>query len=287
MRLPLPVVRGVVRTLVRPALGPPVPLAAQRLWMVLLSQPLLPTGTRVEKTVLGGRPAETVTGPGATGSGSVLLLHGGAFITCSPRTHRVLAAHLSAAAGVPVHVLDYRLAPEHPFPAPVQDAVRAYDELAATGPVVVFGDSAGGCLALLLARERTPRALALVSPLTDLTRGLSSEWTGEDVLVRRDWARQGCEAFAGGADLRALSPRFDDLTRLPPTLVHVSQHERLRPEGEELVERARAAGVAVELVELPGVWHDVHLFAHLLGEAADASAAMGRWIGARLAPAAP
>lgn len=285
MRLPLPVVRGVVRGLVRPVLGPPVPLAAQRVWMQLLSQPVLPKGTTVEKTVLAGRPAERVTGPGVVGPGAVLLLHGGAFVTGSPRTHRVVAAHLSAAAGVPVHVLDYRLAPEHAHPAPVDDAVRAYDELALAGPVAVFGDSAGGCLALLLARERTPVALALVSPLVDLTRSLSDAWTGQDVLVRTTWAKEGCEAFAGGADLRALSPLHDDLSGLPPTLVHVSEHERLRPEGELLAERARAAGVDVELVELPGVWHDVHLFAHLLGEAADATAAMGRWLGQRLAAA--
>ena len=282
MKLPVPVVKAVVRGLVKPVLGPPVPLVVQRAYLQALSAPLLPAGTTVERTVLGGRPAERVTGAGADGRGSVLLLHGGAFITGSPRSHRVVAAHLAAAASVPVHVLDYRLSPEHPYPAPVDDAIAAYDQLAADGPVAVFGDSAGGCLALLLARTRTPVALALVSPLTDLTRGLSGAWTGEDILVRTSWAREGCEAFAGGADLRSLSPRFDDLSGLPPTLVHVSEHERLRPEGEELVARAREVGVDVELVELPGLWHDVHLFAHLLDEAAQATASIGRWLGARL-----
>ncbi len=284
MKLPVAVVKGVVRGLVRPVLGPPVPLAVQRRAMELasLGSPL-PQGTSLTQSTLGGRPAERVSAPGSPDDRAVLLLHGGAFLTCSPRTHRVLAAHLSAAAGVAVHVLDYSLSPEHPWPIPVDEAVRAYDELAARGPVAVVGDSAGGCLALLLARERTPVAMALISPLVDLTRGLSGAWIGEDVLIRTGWARQGCEAFVGTADPVALSPLHGDLTVLPPLLVHVSGHERLRPEGELLVQRARAAGVDVELVVLPGLWHDVHLFSHLLAEAADASAAMGRWLGQQLA----
>ena len=283
MRLPVALVKGVVRGLVRPVLGPPVPLAVQRRAMELasLGSPL-PQDASVTQTVLGGRPAERVSTPGAPDDRAVLLLHGGAFITGSPRTHRVLAAHLSAAAGVAVHVLDYSLSPEHPWPVPVHEAVRAYDELAARGPVAVVGDSAGGCLAMLLARERTPAAMALISPLVDLTRGLSDPWPGEDVLIRTGWARQGCQAFVGAADARALSPLHDDLSGLPPLLVHLSEHERLRPEGELLVQRARDAGVDVELVVLPGLWHDVHLFSHLLAEAADASAAIGRWLGQRL-----
>ena len=284
MKLPAAVVRGALRGLVRPVLGPPVPLAVQRRVMELASlKSPLPQGTSISQTTLGRRPAERVSAPGSLGDRAVLLLHGGAFLTCSPRTHRVLAAHLSAAAGVAVHVLDYSLSPEHPWPIPVDEAVRAYDELAARGPVAVVGDSAGGCLAMLLARERTPTAMALISPLVDLTRSHSDAWTGQDILIRPGWAKQGCEAFVGRADGVALSPLHDDLTGLPPLLVHLSEHERLRPEGELLVQRARAAGVDVELVVLPGLWHDVHLFSHLLAEAADASAAMGGWLGQQLA----
>ena len=285
MRLPARLVETALYVAVRPVLGPPVPLPVQRRWLELCATGSpLPAGTTVQQTVLGGRPAERVAGAGAADAGAVLLLHGGAFVAGSPRTHRVLAAHLAAASGAPVHVLDYRLAPEHPWPAAVDDAVAAYDELAATGPVVVVGDSAGGCLAALLLRQRRPVAVALVSPLVDLTRQTSAAWPGRDALVRADWARAGTQAFVGGADAPALSPLHDDLTSWPPLLVHVSEHERLRPEGEQLAERARLAGVDVELVVLPGLWHDAHLLSHLVGEAADASAALGRWVGRHLRP---
>ena len=99
--------------------------------------------------------------------------------------------------------------------------------------------------------------------------------------MRADWARQGTTAFVGTADPVALSPLHDDLSGLPPLLVHVSEHERLRPEGELLAERARQAGVEVELLLLPGLWHDVHVQAGLLAEAADAVASLGAWLRAK------
>lgn len=297
MKIPASVVHTALRLVARPMFGPPVPVGVQRRFNELLfTAAPLPKRTVVEQVVLGGRPGERVSVPGSDVSRTdgqhadgrtVLLLHGGAFLTGSSRTHRVLAAHLAAAAGVPVHVLDYRRAPEHPWPAAEDDAVAAYDALAAAGPVAVVGDSAGGTLALLLARQRTPVALALISPLVDLTRETSRTWTGGDALIRQGWLKQGGEAFVGTADAHALSPLFDDLSGLPPLLVHVSGVECLRPEGELLVERARAAGVDAELVLLPDLWHDVHLVAHLVAEAADASAALGRWVGARLAGAKP
>lgn len=281
MSLPVPLVRGVVRTLLRPVLGPQVPLRVQRAWLQALSTGT-PAAPGVAREVRAGdRPGERHV-PAQAGPGSVLLLHGGAFITSSPRTHRVLASHLAAGAGAPVVVPDYRLAPEHPWPAAVDDAVAAYDELAASGPVAVVGDSAGGALALLLARRRRPAALALISPVTDLTGATAAAYRGEDALVRQDWLEQGVRAFLGGADARALSPLLADLPDLPPLLVHVAEHERLRREGELFAERVRAAGGDAELVLLPGLWHDAHLFAHLVEPAAQATADMGRWLGGHL-----
>lgn len=281
MRLPLPVVRTALALTLRPVLGPPVPPTWQRRWLDLLSAGTpLPAGVVPTSGTLGGRPVLRLVPKGADERRSVLLLHGGAFIIGSTRTHRAFAAHLAVAAGCTVHLLDYRLAPEHPWPAAVDDAVAAFDELAAMSSTSVVGDSAGGALALLLARTRRPASLGLVSPLVDLTRRLSSGYTGNDLIVRADWARQGTTAFVGDGDAQALSPLWDDLSGLPPTLVHVSEHERLRAEGEQLVARARTAGVDVTLTVLPGVWHDVHVQAGLLGVAADATAEVGHFLAA-------
>ncbi len=281
MRLPRALLSGALRFGVRPVLGPPVPVPVQRAWMELLSKGVrLPATTTVERTVLGGRPAEKVSPPAADASRAVLLLHGGAFITGSPGTHRSFAAHLAAAAGCAVHVLDYRLAPENAYPAAVDDAVAAYDELAAGARTSVVGDSAGGALALLLARTRAPASLGLVSPVVDLTGKTRRARTGRD-MIREDWVRAGAAAFVGEADARGLSPLHDDLSALPPTLLHVSELELLRPEGELFAQRAKAAGADLELVLLEGLWHDVHLQAGLLAEAADAAAAMGRWLRSR------
>jgi epsilon-lactone hydrolase len=287
MRLPLRLVRALVFLIARP-IGPPAPVRLQRLWLELMSSGgLLPKGTTVEHVPVAGRPAERVVPPGADESRSVLLLHGGAFVIGSPRTHRVLAAHLAAAVGVPVVALHYRRAPEHPYPAAVDDAVAAYRELAARGTTAVFGDSAGGCLALLLAlrlrdaAEPMPPALALVSPATDLTLERSSAFRGVDTVVRRRWLRRGVTGFVGAADPAELSPLNAKLGGLPPVLVQVAGRERLRVEGEQLAERLRAAGVEVDLEVLETLWHDAHLVAHLLPEGADAVRRIGRWLADR------
>jgi epsilon-lactone hydrolase len=290
VRIPLSVARGMVFLMSRP-LGPPLPARLQRAWLEVVSTGgRLPKGTTATRVELGGRPAERVTAAGADAGRAVLLLHGGAFLIGSPRTHRVLAGHLSAAAGAPVYVLHYRRAPEHSFPAPVDDARAAYAELAARGPTAVFGDSAGGCLALLLAlRLRDegipPPALALVSPVTDLTLATSDRYAGVDAVVRRDWLRSGTRAFVGEQDAAALSPLAAPLAGLPPVRVQVAAAERLRAEGEELGVRLRAAGVDVAVEVLPRVWHDVQMLAHLVPEGAAAVAELGRWLGERLAEA--
>ncbi len=282
MRLPLPVARALVFLISRP-IGPPLPVRFQRLWLEAMSTGgILPQGTTVERVRLGGCPAERIVPAGADSRRALLLLHGGAFVIGSPRTHRVLAAHLAAAVGAPVSVLHYRRAPEHQWPAAVDDAHAAYRELSARGPTAVFGDSAGGALALLLALRlrdegaALPPALALVSPATDLTLRTSAAYRGRDPVVRRTWLRQGVTSFIGDADPVALSPLAADLRGLPPVLLQVAAGERLEAEGLRLAERLRAADVAVELDVLPGVWHDVHLLAHLLPEAADPLDRLGR-----------
>ena len=253
--------RGALRLLARPVFGPPVPIAVQRAVFELLATGVPQKGVTRTSTTLGGRPAERHIPEGSDPARRVLLLHGGCFLIGSPRTHRAFAAQLAVAAGCDVHVLDYRRAPEHRYPAAVDDAVAAFDELGEGTSVV--GDSAGGALALLLARQRRPAALALVSPITDTTLESATRWAGDDVLIRPDWLQQGVRAF--GVPAQQLRPQAGG----PPLLVHVAEHERLRPEGERL---------GGELVVLPGLWHDVHLQCALLPEAAEAVASMGRWL---------
>ena len=284
MRLPLRLVEAVVAAGSRP-LGRPVPLVAQRAWLEAQARlAVLPPGTTVEAVQVGGRPAERVTGPTADEDRVVLLLHGGAFTTCSPRTHRVLAAHLAHAASCAVVVLDYRRAPEAPHPAAVDDADAALEELQHQARTSVVGDSAGGTLALMLALRRRdagrplPEALALLSPIADLTLRTAEGYRGRDVLLRRSWVRAGRDAYVGAADPERLSPLAQDLTGLPPVLVQAAEHERLRPEAEQLASALRASGVDVTSEVLPDLWHDAHVQAHLVPAAADAVARAGRWL---------
>lgn len=280
--------RAVVFLASRP-MGPPTPVRLQRLWFEAASSGgILPAGTTVDRLQVGGRPAERVSPPDADQSRAVLLLHGGAFLIGSPRTHRVMAAHLAAAVGSPVVVLDYRRAPEHPYPAAVDDAEAAYAELSAQVPTAVVGDSAGGALALLLCLRlrgtagALPPALGLVSPVTDLTAATSDTFRGVDTVVRRAWLRSGARAFVGRADAAQLSPLTAPLHGLPPVHVQVADRERLRREGEELADRLRSAGTDVRLQVLAGLWHDAHLQAHLVPEAAAAVRTLGRWLRERL-----
>lgn len=282
MRVPLRLVRTVVLVASRP-LGRPVPVRVQRRWLELQARlGRLPAGAGVEQVTLGGRPAERVTCGPATGGPVVLWLHGGAFWTCSPRTHRVLAAHLAAATGGPVLVLDYRLAPEHPHPAAVDDARAAFQELSAQGPVVLGGDSAGGALALMLALDlrdagaQQPSALVLISPVADLTGESAVAYRGPDPLLRRSWVCDGARAYLCGADPAALSPLRRDLSGLPPVHVQLAGDERLRPGGEQLVAALGEAGTDVADELLPGLWHDVQLQADLVPEAAAALHRLGR-----------
>ncbi|MCU1601014.1 MAG: alpha/beta hydrolase [Frankiales bacterium] len=246
--------RLVMKYGIRPVYGPPMPIGMQRTLGDLASAlQRMPRGVTATSVVLGGRTAKRFAGSDAADDRAVLWLHGGAFITGSTKTHGSLAAHLAKATGVPVYLLDYRLAPEHQHPAAVDDAVGAL-KLVPEANVVLGGDSAGGCLALLAADRgvRDLAGLALVSPLVDLTHATARAYEGEEVLVRADWAEQGVRAMFGH-DL----PVVPDPT--VPLVVHVAEHERLRAEGEALARRTGA-----ELVCVPGGWHDIHLQAAIV-----------------------
>jgi cation diffusion facilitator CzcD-associated flavoprotein CzcO/acetyl esterase/lipase len=224
---------------------------------------------------------------------TVLYLHGGGFVTGSPRTFRGLAAALSWATGAVVHLVDYRLAPEHPYPAALDDTLAAYRALLATGipadRVVLAGDSAGGNLALSAALrlrdqgEPLPAGLVLISPWLDLalTGRSVTEQARADPELRASWLRACARAYLGG-DLAAApdtspdtSPLGADPTGLPPLHVVAGTDEVLVSDADRLAERAAAAGVPVTYQRWPGMWHDFPVFTGLLAAADEAVEGIG------------
>lgn len=273
------------------------PVAEQRKVMERASAlALLPRGTRTEAVTVGGVPGEWVTTPGVATDRALLYLHGGSYTAGSPRTHRALVARLARTSGARGLTLDYRLAPEHRFPAAVEDATAAYRWLLASGirpeHVVVAGDSAGGGLALALAlalREAgdpLPAGVACISPWTDLAG------TGESVVTRAKVDPMlspaemgpGARRYLGDVDPRTplASPLYADLRGLPPLLVQVGDAEILLDDSTRLAERARAAGVEARLRVWPGMWHVWHAFAPFVPEASRAIDELGAFARERM-----
>lgn len=227
----------------------------------------------------------------------VLYLHGGGYLFGSPKTHRQVLIAMAKAFQAPAYGLDYRLAPEHPFPAAVEDAAKAYQWLLTRHPqadLVLAGDSAGAGLAIATAvgvRDaglKPPRAIVAFSPYADLAvTGASVEANARScAMFTPRGVREAAAMYLAGADARdpRASPLYADLAGLPPMLLFASRHEILRDDTLRLAERASAAGVTVRLVvrdRLPHVWP---VFVTLLPEARDAFAtvtAFANELGAR------
>jgi monoterpene epsilon-lactone hydrolase len=258
--------------------------------------PLL-DGTTVEVVDVAGVPSEwvrpaVVSAPDAC----ILYLHGGGYVIGSCNTHRPLASHLAARTGLPVLLVDYRLGPEHVFPAAVDDALAAYAWLLAQGfepgRIVVAGDSAGGGLTLatlLAARDRGMPLPALgvpISPWTDLT--LSGEsmtsMAERDPMVKRDGLQRMADWYVADGDPRAplASPLFGDLSGLPPLLIHVGEVETLRDDAVRFAERATDAGVDVTLEVWPEMIHVWHVFGATVPESEAAVTRVAEFITQRL-----
>ena len=253
-------------------------------------------GTRVEHRTLSHCPAEWLLPKGvtaATGEGSVLLyLHGGGYVVGSPRAYRSLVADFAGKLQCPALVPDYRLAPEQPYPAALDDAHAGWQYLRQSGyepsQIVVIGDSAGGGLtaALLLKlrdlNEPMPAAALLISPLLDLTLSGASvtERQDRDKLLSIDWLRFGIESYSAGRNLRepGLSPLFGEPSGLPPLLIQVGTEEILYDDAVRFAARARRVGVEVQFEEWPAMWHDWHSFALVLPEARRAIDDASRWL---------
>jgi epsilon-lactone hydrolase len=293
--VPTALMRATMRCTVRPVLGPRVPVGLQRRALDVLAAMAPPAdGVSVVPGRLGGRPAETLVPRRAAAGRTVLYLHGGGFTTGSARTHRALATHLAAATGATVHLLRYRLAPEHPHPAPLDDVLAAWHDLldrgADPGRAALAGDSAGGWLALTAAlRLRAvggplPAALGLISPWLDLT-GSSWPARASDAMLQPAWLHRCAAGLAPGADLTTaeFAPLAADLKGLPPIVVHAGSEEILLPDTVALARKARAAGVAVEARRFDGLWHVAQTAAGLVPDATAAVEAMGAALAGRLA----
>ncbi|QBJ97808.1 alpha/beta hydrolase [Rhodococcus sp. ABRD24] len=290
IQLPLPILEASLKPFYRLALNARLPFTAQRA-LLDIAAPIqaVPDGTVAQKLALADRPAERITVGATERRNAVLYLHGGAFTIGSLATHRSLAAHLARESACAVYLLDYRLAPEHPFPAGLDDAVAAFRELTAVhgfapDRIAVAGDSAGGGLALATGRRvidvlgLRPAALALISPWVD--PGSRDAPFDRDVVVNTAWAYASAAAYLGDSDPRdpRYAPLHADPTGLPPIAVHVGIREVLYPQIVDLVGRLRAAENRVHYVEFPRLWHVGHLQASLLREAAEAVADLGSFL---------
>ena len=247
---------------------------------------------RYSRVNAGGVTAEWVVAEGASDSRVVLYFHGGGYIIGSPRTHRAMMAHLSRDSASRVLALDYRLAPEHPFPAPVEDSVAAYRWLLAEGfdpaRITLGGDSAGGGLtvaALVQIRYLglpLPAAGVCVSPWVDMEGlGESMETRAEaDPMVGKENLMISAKTYLGGADPRAplAAPLYADLRGLPPILIQVGDAEVLLDDSTRLAGVAREAGVEVQMDVWDDMIHVWHVFAPILPEGKQAIKQAGDFI---------
>ena len=238
-----------------------------------------------------------VVTPAEHGSGTFLYFHGGGYAIGSPASHRHLVGALAAASRTRAFALDYRRAPEHPFPAAVDDALAGYRGLLdvgiAPGSIVLGGDSAGGGLTvatLIAIRDRglaLPAAAVCISPWTDLTNEAESYRTlaeRDPLVFQEDIDRWGA-AYLAGADPRTplASPLHADLSGLPPLLIQVGSEEVLLDDSRGLAARCEAAGVEATLEVWDGMIHVWHWFGEYLDEAGSAVRRVGEYVSARLA----
>jgi acetyl esterase/lipase len=254
----------------------------------LMAGMFVPPDIRISGTTLGPRPALHVERDGETRAGTILYFHGGGFVFGSPETALSLTGHLVVKTGFGAYSVDYRLAPEHPFPAAIEDTLAAYRDLLERGAdpssMAFAGDSAGGGLAIttcLAARDAglpLPAAIVAFSPGLDATRSGESMRTKEgiDPIFTRAALDHTGAMYVADADVHQplLSPAlYADLTGFPPLLIQVGTNEVLLDDSTRLATRAREAGVDVIL----DVTADApHVFQSLVGELDEADEALDR-----------
>jgi epsilon-lactone hydrolase len=269
--------------------------AASALWAAATAEP---EGVTYQPVDADGVAAEWVTPAGADPDRAILYLHGGGYTLGSIESHRKLVGHLVRAARIKGLIIDYRLAPEHPFPAGLDDAVSAFSWLLRSGlsadHIGLGGDSAGGGLGLATALalpERglpAPAGLVLLSPWTDLASTGESLTTnlGKDLLLSRgEGDNPGIAWYAGDHDVTnpLISPLYADFRGFPPFIVHVGSHELLLDDSTRLAERASAAGCDATIEVWPEMQHVFQIAAGNVPESDASVAALGEWLAKRLA----
>ncbi len=273
--------RGALALLLRPVFQAGRPVEQQRRRLAAVARTtLVPRGVRFTQGQVGGVSGEwAIAKSGEAASRAVLYLHGGAYCVGSPGTHRAITAQLALRCRMRVFAADYRLAPEHPFPAAVDDAVAAYAALLGDGGepagVALAGDSAGGglCVAAALRLRDLglpqPSALVLFSPWVDLADERRGEVPPGEALLTPSWLAECAGFYLAGRNAREpqASPLFAELGGLPRTLIQVGTDELLLPDAERLHVLLEASGVPSTLRIYPQRWHVFQMHAGLLRDA--------------------
>ena len=256
----------------------------------------VPDDVTLQPVDVNGVPGEFLIAPGASEDKVVLYLHGGGYVIGSIKSHRYLMQNVSRHSGAKTLGIDYRLAPENPFPAALEDATKAYRWLLAQGykpeNIAIAGDSAGGGLTLAalvnLRNEGDPLPAAgvLISPWADLSGEADSVTSraDSDPMIKPEGLYSLGGQYLNGADPKTLlaSPMFAGLNGLPPLCIHVGGREILYDDAITIAKKARHVGVEVELVDEPELFHVWHAFAPMLEEGQQAVEKIGAFLKQKL-----
>jgi monoterpene epsilon-lactone hydrolase len=250
----------------------------------------LPHDIEIKPDLAEGVPVEWIIPPHVSERAVIYYIHGGGWTLGWTNLHRRLVSHLCKSASTRALAIDYRLAPEHPFPAALEDCYAVYHWLLKNGfapqNIVIAGDSAGANLALATlislrdAGDPLPLAAVCISPMIDLLGTGETFQMQQDPALTATFALMMARHYASKQDPHSslLSPLYGDLQGFPPLLIHVGEDEILLSDGKRLAEKAQAADIDVTLVIWPKMWHVWHLFVPVLPEAQQAVNAIGAFI---------
>ena len=283
-KIKIKIVKGFLRSLVKPMFGPPLSYPLQRSWLnAMTALNFAPKQTQRAALNVAGVPVQRVSNTADAGAATdniILYLHGGAYCAGTAKSHAGLTAHLAKKCQAQVFVPEYRLAPEHPFPAAIDDCLSCYEWLLAQGHepanIILAGDSAGGGLVMATAlrlKEKNlaqPAGLVLISPWVDLTLANRQQVSDKiDPLLRWSTLDVATQCYLNGIDRKdpLASAIFADLSDLAPMLIQVGSEEILLGDAQRLYDQAKKYQVDVSFNLYQQGWHVFHLQAGLINMA--------------------